>query len=211
MLLSPAPAMLIRKKETKPQTGKKEDLLYFRLCTSCPDGAAWRLLPVFPCCWGWEAAPVGYVCLAENWCSLLEVRKLLRTLGPFCNICIMLPLRGRVNWEAAEVLVGLQHAQHRNWSVWLQCSRNQNQKESFQVWQEEIRDVPQSWRRNLLFPHYISHLHHFPLLLDMLIVCHSLALSSHLQTFFGTCTSFPAYKMTLSQWQFCSTCYTRKC
>lgn len=29
--------------------------------------------------------------------------------------------------------------------------------------------------------------------------------------FFGTCTSFPAHGVTLSQWQFCSTCYTKKC
>lgn len=107
----------------------------------------------------------------------------------------MLPLLGNVNWEAAEVLVSLQHAWHKNWSVWLQCSRNHNQKERLQVWQEEIRDVPQSWRRNLLFPHYINNFHRFPLLLDVLVVCCSLALSSHLQTFL-----VPAPHSLLTRW-----------
>lgn len=122
-------------------------------------------------------------------------QEILRLLRPVCNICVMLPLLGNVNREAAEVLVGLQHARPENWSVWPQCSRNQNQKERLQVWQNEIRDVPQSWRRNLLFPHCINHLHQFPLLLDM-VVSHSLALSCHLQIFFATCTSFPAYEVT---------------
>lgn len=82
--------------------------------------AVQRLFPVFPCCWYWEASSVRYICLAGNWCSVLEVGQLLRVFRPICNICVMLPLLGHMDWAAAEVLFAACMAQESECMVGVQ-------------------------------------------------------------------------------------------
>lgn len=68
------------------------------------DVAVQKPFPVFLCCWYWGTSPLRHICLAGNWCLVLEIKEILRVFRQICNICVMLPVLGHTDWEAAEVL-----------------------------------------------------------------------------------------------------------
>lgn len=159
---------------------------------------------MFSCCQYCEVSPLRHVCLPGNWCSVLEIRGLLRSLGQIFNIFVMLPLFGHTDWENAKLLCVCNKNGTRLWSIWIQGRTNQNQK-SIQLWQEEIWDSVHragggTW-------HCILFLHCFPLLSAVLVACYSSALSFSLQRRLQTFLVGAPRSLTtrqLSQRQFCS-------